>query len=223
MRARAAFTLMELMIVVAIAAIIFVTSVTGEDTTETESIKQFTAKLDGDVSYARSLSIANPLDPVVVKVDPDSDKYWLAKKQTPDTPIANPADRKPYVVALGNSPQAKGMMRRLSIAATDLGDDKLLEFDSMGTLKRSDSATIRLAIGQRAVDIQVAPQVSRATKVDTTTVATLTDDGSGKLVRDASVDGDGKVIGEGEIVTDPKGGDVDEKGLIESVLGGLGL
>ncbi|MBX3394862.1 MAG: prepilin-type N-terminal cleavage/methylation domain-containing protein [Phycisphaerae bacterium] len=214
MRMRVAFTLMELMIVVAIAAIIFVASVTGEDSTENESIKQFTEKLDGDVSYARSLSIANPLDPVVVKVDPESDKYWLAKKAAPDTPIANPADKKPYVVALGQNPQAKGIMRRLSIAATDLGDDKMLEFDSMGTLKRSDAATIRLAIGERAVDIQVVPQASRTTKI-TASVDALADDGSGKLVREESADG--------EIATETNTADANDKGLIESILGGLGL
>lgn len=179
---------MELMVVVVIAAILYVSSIPDSSAVAEEGKSQFAEKFEADLSYAKSLSIADPSDPVILKVDPDTNKYWLAKNSTPDTPITNPSTKKPYVVEGHGGSTATGAMKKIEILATDFNGDQVLKFDSVGTMDQRRPARIRLRIGGKVVDVEIDPRSMRA-RPAADADATLVSDGDGRLV-DASDDGE---------------------------------
>jgi len=159
MQNQKAFTAIELMIAVVVAAILFVASIPDSQATADEEARAFADRMQGDLSYARSLSIADPSDPTVLKVDPSQKKYWLAKKSSPDTPITNPATRKSYLIVL---PLESGL-KTVEIVAAAFGDDSMLSFDSTGSLDQDTPAIVRVRTGENYFDIEVCPQSASAT------------------------------------------------------------
>ncbi|MBK8270845.1 MAG: prepilin-type N-terminal cleavage/methylation domain-containing protein [Planctomycetes bacterium] len=176
-----AFTLMELMVVVVIAAILFAASVPDSDAVTKEGARQFTEKLEADLSYARTLTIADPSDPTILKMDPDTNSYWLAKESAPNTPITNPATKKPYFVQTGKGSTAPGALKRLEIVATAFEGDQVLKFNSVGTLDQQTNAVVRVKIGDSVFDVDVNPQSTRV-KIETKVDGLLVVESDGKLV-----------------------------------------
>ncbi len=211
MNQRKAFTLMELMIVVVIAAIVFTVSMSDGAASAKAGVDEFRGKLESDLSYARSLSLADPSDPVIVRIDPALNKYWLARESEPDTPIVHPLSKKDYVVETGSG--ASGALKRVNVIATTLGDDGALAFDHVGVLKGQTPAILRLYAGRLFFDIEVSLVHQRAelhVSMDDSLVATV----DGRLLKEADVDDDTVVYQSGD------GGGGDGGGLISNLIEG---
>jgi hypothetical protein len=144
MKKRHAFTYMELAMVAVIVAIVTVIAVSDGDSEGDEQGRFAADRFASDVSYARSCCLARPDDPVVLKVDVDANKYWLARAADEDTPIAHPKTGKPYVVTFG--PDGDRGFDHVALNGQDFGGDSVLRFTSVGGIDQADDAILQIAV-----------------------------------------------------------------------------
>lgn len=173
-----AYTLMELMMVVLVAAIIFVSAMPDQDATRKEEQQAFVDQFQADVSYARSMTIADPSDPTLVKIDPSNNQYWLARKSTPSTPITHPVSRKPFRVKVG---PGASRLSSVEIVGAGFGSSQAIEFDSTGSLKDDAAPLLRISVGEESVDVGVSP-VAATVEVELPDPAVVVD-AAGKITR----------------------------------------
>lgn len=120
---RRAFTYIELLIVAVVLAIVTILALPDSDAAAKEQGRQAARRLESDISYARSLSIAQPVDPAILKISPDDNRYWIARSSSPDTPIAHPITGNSFCVQFG--PNGTPGFEYVAIAAADLGGDNV--------------------------------------------------------------------------------------------------
>ncbi len=158
---RKAYTCIELMMVVIVVAIVVAFSLSGEDNVGKEKARLAAEKFEADVAYARRASIARPDNPVVIKLDPANNRYWLASASSPDTPLAHPLSGDPYIVNLGTN--ASGEPQDVQLVASDFGGDQVLAFGSTGSTDQQTSAVIQLTAGGAEYEVLVAPAGGQST------------------------------------------------------------
>ncbi len=158
---RSGFTMIEMMTVVVIVAIITVAALPDAGAAAKEEGRHAAEMFEGDVSYARSLSIAQPGDPVIIKVDVDNNRYWLARQITPDTPIAHPRTGLPYLRSFGSVGDAG--LQHVAILGQDFDGDAILGFDAMGGLDQDAEAILQFTASGASYEISVAPVTANAT------------------------------------------------------------
>ena len=151
----AAFTLMELMVSIAILAMVAATvaPLLGDD----RGLRVIAAAriLSSDIELAQVLTIAKPEEPVVVRFDPAKATYWLAYAFDTETPILRSDSGDPYLVELG-----VGRARSaLDVALTLDGlTNDMLEFESSGALTDfTATPMIELSSGPHSVTISISP------------------------------------------------------------------
>jgi len=164
MPGRRGFTYIELMIAVVVVAILVVAALPDEQASAGEEGRQFARKYEADVAFARSLTIARPDDPVVLKVDPANDRYWLARRSTPDTPIQHPRTKRPYIVQAG--PTGQPGSKRVSIYAADFEGGAFLEFTPTGETTLDAAALLQLASGNTQYEVAISPAAGEAATSD---------------------------------------------------------
>ncbi len=161
MNKRGAFTYVELMIVVLVMAILTLGVVANGGTAGREHGRLAGERFAADVAYARSLSIARPDDPVVIKVDVSGNSYWLARSATPDTPITHPSTKKPYLVSFGGA--GNSGLTSAQLLACDFGDDAVLAFDGMGDTDQQTAALFQVTSAGQEYEVSVQSAGSRTT------------------------------------------------------------
>lgn len=178
MNRRRAYTLTELMVVVAIASIVFVTAMPDNDAVIEEERRGFTEKFQADLGYARSQTITDPSDPVIVKLSPMTNEYWLARKSTPTTPILHPVIRKPFRVKVG---PGTSRFSHVELVGAGFGDEQAIEFASTGSLKDDTTPVVRISVDGDLLDVAVGAVAGTVETVaaDTETVV----DELGKIVK----------------------------------------
>ncbi len=154
MRTRPAFSYLELAVVATVIGIFLIVAIPDEDGASKEQGRQFCQKFEADAAYARSLTIAHPGDPVVIKVDGASNRYWLAQASAPDVPIAHPWTGRPYEVQCG--PEGDGGMEYVAIVGVDFDGDEVLGFDAMGSTDQEGSALVQVNSGGAAFEVSVS-------------------------------------------------------------------
>jgi prepilin-type N-terminal cleavage/methylation domain-containing protein len=158
---RRGFTFYELMVCVVVLSIITVGALPDNRAKLTQEAELAADKLETDVDYARSLSIANPADPAIIKFDQSNNKYWIARKSSPDTPVTHPLTKQPYVVKLGaTGPQATN---HVAIVGLDVGNDQIIQFDGSGALNETSSPIVQLSAGQAKSEVSVASGTAKCT------------------------------------------------------------
>jgi prepilin-type N-terminal cleavage/methylation domain-containing protein len=155
MNNRRAFTYVELMIVIVVAAILTLVALSGSDAGAQQQGELAGERFAADVVYARSLCIARPDDPVIVKVDAAANRYWVARAATPDTPITHPQTKQAYMVSFGTT--GNSGLDRVQIVATDLGGDAVLGFDASGSTDQQTPAILHLNSAGQNYEIAVQP------------------------------------------------------------------
>lgn len=161
MHQRTAFTAIELMMVMVVVAIVIAFTTSDEDNGSKEQARLAAEKLEADVAYARSVSIARPDDPIVIKIDQTNNRYWLASAANQNVPMVHPRSGKPYLVSFGAGGTAG--MEDVKIVGSVIGHDQTLAFDSMGRTDQQSAALIQLAVNSVAVEVSVSQTSGKTT------------------------------------------------------------
>lgn len=150
-----AFTLVDLLVtmtIIVIAGTLVIPQMRDESRLR---VMAASAILSSDLELAQVMTIARPADPVVVRFDPGQNRYWLAYKSDPATPIVREGTNEDYLVQLGagRALTAKGVA--ISLAGTKLDS---LEFDAQGGIADFTSEpVISLNAGSETLTLTVSP------------------------------------------------------------------
>jgi Tfp pilus assembly protein FimT len=96
-----------------------------------------------DIEFAQLQSISRPDDPCLLRIDQDSNRYWIARVSDADTPIIDPGSLEPLLGQFGAGRGAA--FSGVSIAGYSLDGDTELRFNGVGIPDQSADATIDLA------------------------------------------------------------------------------
>lgn len=151
MMQRRAFSYMEATMVILIAGIVAIAVLPAGGNTVDVQVQEFARRFEADVAYAQSLSIADPSDPAVVKMNGESQSYWVARKSNPDQPVTHPRTRQPYVVKVG--PDSGTGLDKLTIVATNFGDDGVLTLLPEGGTSLNENAVVQIEAGGEPMEI----------------------------------------------------------------------
>ena len=157
------FTFYELLVVVVVMAIIAVGALPDSKAKLTQEAELAADKFESDIAYARSLAIADPADPAVLKIDQQQNRYWIAKSSAPDTPILHPLTKQPYIVSFGSS--GSSATSHVQITGNDFGTDQVLQFDGTGSIDQQSGATLQLAAGAAQCEVAIQPTAADCTVV----------------------------------------------------------
>ena len=144
---RRGFTLLDLMITLAVMAIIATLVAPSISSNDGISLVSAATILASDLEYAQSESLTNPADPTFLVIDATEKRYWLALASDTQTPIARPeagptvGEPRPYEVVFG-----EGEVNYLSSVGVALvgGPSGNVPFDPYGRLSQPGNARIRL-------------------------------------------------------------------------------
>lgn len=136
---RAGFTLTEMLIVVALMGVVAMAILPNATADGTIRLVSAVNMLIADIEYAQSLSLEEPDDPILFRIDEPNEQYWLARASDPDTPIDTP-NGEPYLVTFG--PGGDATFPGITVDLVDEGED--VAFDKFGRLNVPGDRTIRL-------------------------------------------------------------------------------
>ncbi|MBN1396026.1 MAG: GspH/FimT family pseudopilin [Pirellulales bacterium] len=168
-RTSAAFSLLELLLVIAVAAILAAVALPSAQPAVVEQLRSTARIMAADLAYARSLAVVNN-SKYKIDFDLDENRYALSHSgsnssldQLPTSPFASPGDPSDqYVVDLDELPRV-GPKAQLAAAtagasATAVAD---IEFGPLGQTTRAAATTIRLTSGsgkqKRYIELTVNP------------------------------------------------------------------
>lgn len=158
-----AFTMIEMMIAVVVVAILTVIALPDEESESAHEGKLASERLDGDLAYARSCSIAFPDDPMIIKFDCQNNRYWIARKASPNTPVLHPATNEPCLVQFG--PDGDADCHNVTLVGVGLDGDDELGFETTGGIDQSAPAVIQLRSGNANYELTVAPAAASSSAV----------------------------------------------------------
>lgn len=149
---RRGFTLLEVMMVVVVAAILFIAAMPDPGAADAQKARNWAMQLEADIAYAQSMSISNPVDPIVLRVDPVANKYWLSRSSAPSTPVANERTGASYIVTADDSGDYAGV----DIVGVDFNGDDALGFDGMGVIDQDVPALVQIECGSARIEVECA-------------------------------------------------------------------
>jgi len=155
-----AFTLVEMIIVLSVAAIAAALVVPSLGQTAGSRVHEAARLMAADMAFARSASIAHADQPRVVALAPDADGYYIATSHDPNQPIER-STGKPYRVTFG-----QGRARTLAevkIHEAKLGGDRKLQFGKYGQTDQAEAATITLLCQDQTATVRVPPSTGTPT------------------------------------------------------------
>ena len=144
----AAFTLIDLMLVLAVLGIVTLLALPSVDSDQPLKIVGAAAILASDIEFAQSETLAVPADPTEVHLDSANGRYWLARASDPNTPIEHPGvdasgTSDPYDIRYGQGEY--GYLAGVQIELIGGSGSGTLAFDPFGRLNQSGDARIRLS------------------------------------------------------------------------------
>lgn len=140
----AGFTLVEMMIVVTIAAIIATLATPMFSAQESNKLRAAAQLLVADLEVAQTecLTHGNALRVVVVN---STTTYTLATVATPAVALTNPTTQQPYVTTFGTGRASN--LSGVTISSYSLNGDNKIGFGVFGQLDQTANATFTLACG----------------------------------------------------------------------------
>jgi Tfp pilus assembly protein FimT len=157
---RSAFTLLELLVVIACVAIAGLLVVPMAGNTESSRVKAAGRLLVSDLQFAQMRAMGNGLEGCMVVFTPHQSRYHLATRLDVDAPITHPADQQPYVNQFGLG--RAGHLKGVSITSVSAGGDQQLGFTTLGALDQGTAATIDLQCGSARLRITLNPTTGDA-------------------------------------------------------------
>jgi Tfp pilus assembly protein FimT len=114
-----------------------------------------------DVAYAQAEAMARPDLGCIIKINPASSCYWLARPATPDTPITNSITKRPYLVQFGSGSGSR--LSATSLGSYNFGGDAVLGFDAFGALDQSQDASIAFQASGESYTVTISAVTGIAT------------------------------------------------------------
>ncbi len=154
-RRACAFTLVELLIAIAILAVAIGIAVPALQPNDRALLVTAAGQVAADMEYAQSRSIAVPNDATLVKFDPDKRDgatYWVATVSDPDTPVMKPYTTTPHTITFGVGAAAD--LAGISIELIGVTDQVV--FDSVGRLNPITDVRVRLSNDGGELDVAVS-------------------------------------------------------------------
>ena len=152
---RAAFTLVEMLVTIAILALLAASVAPMFNDERGLRVVAAARILSSDLELAQVLTISKPSEAVVVRFDSAKNTYWLAYAYDTETPLPRPDNGEPYLVELGVG-RARSALG-VSLAVDGMTDDKI-EFESSGALVDFATAPmIELSSGAHCITLSIAP------------------------------------------------------------------
>lgn len=159
---RRGFTLLEMLVTISIIAVAAVLVAPAFNDDARLRLTAASSVLSSDIELAQVMNISYPASPVIVRFEPENQRYWLAYADTPDTPLTREVNGQPYLVEFG--------VGRASSAAdvtftVDQMTDDTLAFNAQGGLTNYQvTPTIELCRADSAVTLSVAPTTGTVTE-----------------------------------------------------------
>ena len=140
---------MELLVTITIIAVVATLIAPTLNDDSTLRLMAASAILTSDIELAQVMTVSRPDKAVVVRLDPDQNRYWLAYASTPDTPIVPPGVT---TFGQGRALTAVGV----GLSATGVSDNTI-EFNAQGGLTDfSVDPVIRLSLNERFFDLTLS-------------------------------------------------------------------
>ena len=154
------FTLIELMIVVAVLAIVGALVVPMIGNNAPDKLRGAANRLVADLAFTKVESIAHGDDLRLVVFDNSNDRYHIAAASDPATPLTNPIAGQPYRVTYGQGNAAT--LINVTLDSYSLNGDDQLGFNLYGGLDQPTAATITLECDGLTVTVSVDPNTGEA-------------------------------------------------------------
>lgn len=152
-RSRLAMTLIEVMIVVALLAIIALMALPTSGSNDSTRLRAAARLLVADIEYARIASLGDSADPCALVLDVDHRGYTLARTGDPDSPMTDPATNLPYAVRFGEG-RAQAL-QGVHIEDFDFGGGNQLPFTPLGTPDTDVEPRIVLRAGNQQIELSI--------------------------------------------------------------------
>ena len=171
---RTAFTLLELILVVAVVAILSVLVFPDSGAGLYEQLQSTAEIVSSDLAYGRSLAVAAN-DKYQFTWDTVNNQYILRYSGTnsalttmPDSPFRLPTDPPTqHIMALGDLPHIGPPVQLLTVAAGGTTRVTTLEFGPLGGTTSSSPTTVWLSVGGSSHVLYVTVQVNPVTGLAT--------------------------------------------------------
>ena len=111
--------------------------------------------LASDIELAQLMTIANPEDPTVLRLQSGTGEYWLARASAPDDPIDRDGAPGGYHVIFGQGDalHADGV----TMAPSDIASDTLTFNAQGGIADLTAEPAVTLSLGARWIKLHIAP------------------------------------------------------------------
>ena len=154
-RSRRGFTLIDLLVTLTVIVVVAALVVPGLQDDSRLRLIGASRMLASDIELAQMMTIANPQDPTVVRIQNGTSEYWLASASTPDDPIDRAGVPNGYRVIFGQGDAAHA--GGVTLLAADLENDTLT-FNAQGGIEDlTAEPAVTLMLDSRWIKLHIAP------------------------------------------------------------------
>lgn len=152
--------MIEIMIVVAVVAIISAAAVPMLRATEHTKLRSAASVILADLEFAQSESIANPATPRSVVFSTSTNTWSVITGSPPGTTVTNPIDKQPYSTKFGTGRAAS--LAGVTIGSVSLGTGGAVQFGGLGQTNLTNTGTVTLSCNSRTITISIDPTTGEA-------------------------------------------------------------
>ena len=159
---RHGFTLIDLLVTITIVAAVSAIVVPALMDQDRSRLMAGVALLTSDLELAGVMTISNPQQPVVVRLNPAEATYWLAYAATPNVPMPRNESGEPYLVVFGQGRASTAA--GVSMSVDQIAGDTLTFLPQGGLADFTAQPTITLTRNSKWVTLTIAPTTGTMTE-----------------------------------------------------------
>lgn len=147
--------MIEIMIVVAVIAILSAAAVPMLGATEQTKLRSAASIILADLEFAQTESIANPATPRSVVFNTSNKTWSIVTGSLPGTTVTNPIDKQPYSTTFGTGRAAS--LSGVAISSVSLGTGSAVQFGALGQTNLTSTGTVTLSCNSRTITLSIDP------------------------------------------------------------------